>query len=551
MQLRHAAVYAAVLFAFGATASAQEPAMIYGDTLDERALALVESSDSGYCLAGWTRSYGFNAPAFSNILVVKTDPLGVPLWSLVSAGEDDEEATSMVRTADGGYALCGWTQSYGPGIPNANVLVAKLTSAGNLQWAWALGGNADDRAFSIVQTQDSGYALVGYTYTYGPAPYPNLLVMKLKPAGLPQWTKVFWCNPHLGAEEGYSIAETRDGGFAVAGRAEILAVGSFDAYVLKLDPLGNLLWMNYVGGEADDEAYSVVEDVQTNVMAAGWTKSYGTNPGVTADMFVLQCAASGVPIWQSTYGWGVQDEQVLDDRSLVATMDGGSALCGLTRSVGPGTPSPNFLLLKLTPAGGIQWAYSHPSQNYPGLASDVPYPLIQTAAGGYAAAGWTSSFSFLGKEDFHFATFSQNGSREICTDSQLPIRDSFPIDGGRMQDEACDVFWDSLPLVPETVGYHAICDTTVGVKERRPARAQSPRGGLLAEGGRISLELAQSADVDIRVYAADGRRVAVLARGRFEAGVHRLTLPATAPPGVYVVNGRAGSAPVSVKVLKL
>jgi len=551
MQMKHAAVTAAVLCAVAAAALAQQPAMIYGDTLDERALALVESSDSGYCLAGWTRSYGFNAPAFSNILVIKTDPLGVPLWSLVSAGADDEEANSMVRTADGGYALCGWTKSYGPGAPSPNVLVAKLKSAGNLQWAWALGGNADDRAFSIVQTQDSGYALAGYTYTYGPAPYPNLLVMKLKPAGLPQWTRVYWCNPHLGAEEGYSIAETRDGGFAVAGRAEILAAGSFDAYVLKLDPMGNLLWMNFVGGAADDEAYSVAEDVQTNVMAAGWTKSYGTNPGVTADIFALQCAPGGTPIWQATYGWAVQDEQLLDDRSLVATTDGGSALCGLTRSVGPGTPSPNFLLLKLTQTGAIQWAYSHPSQNYPGLASDVPYPLIQTAAGGYAAAGWTNSFGFLGKEDFHFATFSQNGSREICTDSQFPIRDSFPIDGGRMQDEECEFSWDSLLLESENVRYHPICDTAVGVRERRPARAQSPRGALLAADGRISLVLPQAADVDIRMYAADGRRLAVLARGRFEAGVHRLVLPASAAPGVYVVNGRAGGTPVSVKVLKL
>jgi len=551
MQLKHAAVCAAVLLAFAGTAFAQEPAMIYGDTLDERALALVESADSGYCLAGWTRSYGLNAPAFSNILVIKIDSLGIPQWSLVSAGEDDEEANSMVRTADGGYALCGWTQSYGSGIPNANVLVAKLTSAGNLQWAWALGGEADDRAFSIVQTQDSGYALAGYTYTYGPPPYPNLLVMKLNSVGLPLWTRAYWCNPHLGADEGYSIAETRDGGLAVAGRAEVLAAGSFDAYVLKLDSLGNLLWMNYVGGEVDDEAYSVVEDVQANVMAAGWTKSYGTNPGVTADIFVLQCAASGVPIWQATYGWGVRDEQVLDDRSLVATSDGGSALCGLTRSVGPGTPSPNFLLLKLTPVGGVQWAYSHPSQNYPGLASDVPYPLIQTAAGGYAAAGWTSSFSSLGDDDFHFATFSQNGSRVICTDSQLPIRDSFPIDGGRMQDETCDVFWDSLQLESDTVGCYPICDTMVGVKERRPVRAQSPRGALLTGEGRISLVLPRAADVDIRVYAADGRRRAVLAQGRFEAGVHRLLLPASAVPGVYIVSGRAGDVSVSIKVLKL
>ena len=551
MQLRHAAVSAAVLCALAAAASAQQPAMIYGDTLDERALALVEGSSPGYCLAGWTRSYGFNAPAFTNVLVVKTDSLGIPQWSRISVGEDDDEANSMVRTVDRGYALCGWTRSYGPGIPNPNVLVAKLTYAGAPQWAWAMGGAADDRAFSIVRTQDSGYAVVGYTNTYGPPPYPNILVLKLSPMGLPQWVRAYWCSPHLGEDEGYSIVQTADGGYAVAGRAKVLSAGNFDAFVLKLDPAGNVLWMNFVGGDEDDEAYSVAQDLQANVMAAGWTRSYGTNPKVRTDIFVLQCTPSGVPIWQSTYGWATDDEQVLGDRSLVATADGGSALCGPTNSVGPGAPNPNFLLLKLTPAGGIQWAYSHPSQNYPGLGSDVPYALIQDAAGGYAAAGWTNSFGFLGKEDFHFATFSQNGSRVICTDSQLPVRDSCPIDGSKMLGETCTVYWDSLPLEQQSVSYHPICDTSVGVREPRPARAGSPRGALLAASGRISLVLAQAADVDIRMYAADGRRLAVLARGRLEAGVHRLVLPASAAPGVYVVNGRAGDTPVSVKVLKL
>jgi hypothetical protein len=552
MQLRRAAVCAAVLFAFTATAFAQQPAMIYGDTLDERALALVEGPDSGYCLAGWTRSYGYNAPAFTNILVVKTDPLAVPQWALVSVGSDDEEAHSLVRTIDGGYALCGWTASYGPGIPNPNVLVAKLTGGGAVQWAWAMGGMADDRAFSIVQTRDSGYAVVGYTYSYGPPPYPNVLLLKLNPVGQPMWARAYWCNPHVGEDEGYSIVQTVDSGYAVAGRARVLDPGNFDAFVLKLDPLGNVMWMNFVGGSDDDEAYSVAEDVQANVMAAGWTRSYGSSPRVRADIFALQCAPSGVPIWQSTYGWATDDEQVLGDRSLVATTDGGSALCGLTRSVGPGYPRPNWLLLKLTPAGGIQWAYSHPSQSYPGPGSDVPYGLVQTATGGYAAAGWTNSFSFLGGDDFQFATFSPNGSREICTDSQLPIRDSFPVDGGRMADTIFEVDWDSLSLESETVSCHPICDTIlVGVGEPRPARAESRDAVLLAADGRIALVLPQAADLDIRMYAADGRRLAVLARGRLAAGVHRLSLPASAAPGVYVVTGRIGSTPVSVKVLKL
>ncbi|MBM3332488.1 hypothetical protein FJY68_11685 [candidate division WOR-3 bacterium] len=550
MQLRHAAVCAALLSLVAAAASAQQPAMIYGDTLDERALALVEASDSGYCLAGWTRSYGYNAPAFSNILVVKTNPAAVPQWSLVSAGTDDEEANSLARTRDGGYAFCGWTRSYGPGIPSANALVVKLTAAGARQWAWAFGGAADDRAFSVVQTKDSGYALVGYTYTYGPPPYPNIMVVRLNPIGLPMWAKAYWCNPHLGEDEGYSIIQTVDGGYAVAGRAKIRASADFDAFVLKLDPMGNVMWMNFVPGDAADEAYSVAEDQQANVMAAGWTLSYGTNPMVRTDIFVLQCTQSGVPIWQSTYGWAADDEQVLDDRSLVTTFDGGSALCGPTRSVGPGAPNPNLLLLKLTPAGAIQWAHSHPSQNYPGSASDVPYPLIQLAAGGYAAAGWTNSFAFLGGDDFQFASFGPNGSRVICTDSQFPIQDTLRVDGGQMRDTTFMYDWDSLPLQSETVSYHAICDTTVGVGEQ-PDRAASTSGVRLVVDGGISLELAHAAHVDIRLYAIDGQRITVLVHGRLREGVNRLRLPASTAPGVYIVCGRVDSAPVSFKILKL
>jgi len=550
MQLRHAAVSAAVLFVLAAAASAQQPAMIYGDTLDERALALAEAVDSGYCLAGWTRSFGFNAPAFTNILVVRTDYLGVPQWSLMSSGYHDEEANSVIRTMDGGFAFCGWTRSYGMNNPIPNVLVAKVTAAGAQQWAWAMGGVGDDRAFSIVETRDSGYAVVGYTYTYGPPPYPNVLVLRLNPLGLPLWARVYWCNPHMGEDEGYSIVQTMDGGFAVAGRAKVLQPGNFDAFVLKLGPVGNVMWMNFVAGSADDEAYSVAEDLQANVITAGWTLSYGTTPMVKDDILVFQCAPSGVPIWQSTYGWPVDNEQVFGDRSLVATNDGGSALCGLTRSVGPGTPSPNFLLLKLSPAGGILWAYSHPSQNYPGLGSDEPRGLLQTMTGGYAAAGWTNSFAFLGKDDFQLSTFSQNGSREICTDSQLPIRDSCPIDGGQMLDSVYSIESDSFFLEPVTVGYHPICDSVVGIRER-PARARSSRGALLAADGRIAFVLTEAADADVRMYATDGRRLAVLAHGRLAAGVHQLPLPASAGPGVYVVNGRVGDAPVSVKVLKL
>ena len=90
------------------------PAMAYGGQEDERAFALVEATNqTGYVLAGWTKSFGAGVPAFSNVLIVKTDTAGIPLWARVSIGLFDDEAHSMNRTTDGGYAITGWTRSFG------------------------------------------------------------------------------------------------------------------------------------------------------------------------------------------------------------------------------------------------------------------------------------------------------------------------------------------------------------------------------------------------------------------------------------------------------
>ena len=96
------------------------PAVTYGGQSDERAFALVEATNqAGYVLAGWTKSYGAGTPAFSNVLTVKADSFGIPQWARVSIGLFDDEAHSMTQTSDGGYAITGWTRSFGPGFPDS------------------------------------------------------------------------------------------------------------------------------------------------------------------------------------------------------------------------------------------------------------------------------------------------------------------------------------------------------------------------------------------------------------------------------------------------
>ena len=521
------------------------PAMIYGDSLDERATALVEGVNPGYCLAGWSRSYSANGSA--DALMIKTDPLGVPMWSVISSGRNDDEAYSMVRTQDHGYTVTGWTASFGPGIPSRNVFVFKADSAGTQLWGWAYGGPADDEGYSIIETSDRGYAVCGLTRGFGPPPYPNIFVLRLDPGGLPLWFRVYWSLPAHIEDEGYAIAETPDSGLVVVGRAKTVSPALYDPFVLKLGPMGNPQWASTVPGDSgDDEGHSVAVSPAGGILAAGWSTSFSSNPLVTTDLFVAEFTPPGALIWSQCYGWPVGDERVLDDRSLVATLDGGSAVCGPTTSVGPGTPNPNFMVLKLAPGGPPMWCRSHPSPYRPGLLSDVPRPMVELAAGGYAVAGWTNSFPAPANENFHLVTLDASGNRPVCVEPQSPVIVPLPWVQWEFDDSLEMVDFAPMMTGPVEVLFELICQDTTALEEgvRRPVGAF----GLAVRGRWLELALPHEDAVTVTAYAADGRARRVIADRCFSAGRHRLD-PRGLEPGVYLVRAESRSGSTVAKLV--
>ena len=94
------------------------------------------------------------------------DPMGGALaWSRTYGGTSGDAAYSVVQTGDGGYALAGYTWSYGAG--SYDFWLVKIDSAGTLQWSKTYGGAGYDSASSVVQTSDGGYALAGDTGSFG------------------------------------------------------------------------------------------------------------------------------------------------------------------------------------------------------------------------------------------------------------------------------------------------------------------------------------------------------------------------------------------------
>jgi hypothetical protein len=89
----------------------------------------------------------------------------IPGWTKTYGGTDYDYAYAIVQTGDGGYALAGYTYSFGAG--GADFWLVKTDASGNVQWTKTYGGIYGDRTYAMVQTGDGGYALAGYTYSFG------------------------------------------------------------------------------------------------------------------------------------------------------------------------------------------------------------------------------------------------------------------------------------------------------------------------------------------------------------------------------------------------
>ena len=164
----------------------------YGGNWGDAGFTIHQTTDGGYIFAGMTRSFVHDSPgpgwSSSDFLIYKLDTSGNKVWRKNLGGEYYEEAYSVVQTSDGGYAVTGYTDTFTHG--SSDFLVYKLDSNGNKQWRRNYGGTATDAARSIIQTNDGGYAIAGQTLSFVHTPgYWDFLLYKANSNGVKQWRK--------------------------------------------------------------------------------------------------------------------------------------------------------------------------------------------------------------------------------------------------------------------------------------------------------------------------------------------------------------------------
>jgi hypothetical protein len=287
------------------------------------------------------------------------------VWAKTFGGINDDWATSIQQTSDGGYIIGGYTTSFGAG--NIDTLLVKLDGNGSLSWAKTFGGTNDDWATSIQQTSDGGYIIGGSTNSYGTGKIDTLIV-KLDGNGSLSWAKTFG-----GTNDDWatSIQQTSDGGYIIGGCTNSYGTGKIDTLVVKLDGNGSLSWAKTFGGTNDDWATSIQQTSDGGYIIGGYTTSFGAG---NSDFLVIKLGNDGSLSWAKTFG-GTNDDWAT---SIQQTSDGGYIVGGTTYSFMRGTEK-DILLLKLDSNGNLPNANCNNLTVVTNLSVETINPLAKLA----------------------------------------------------------------------------------------------------------------------------------------------------------------------------
>jgi hypothetical protein len=314
--------------------------------------------------------------------ILATEPR-IMEWEQTFGGSGSDTAHTVIQTSDSGYAIVGVTDSFGAG--RRDFWLVKTDALGNMEWNQTYGGSGADSGFSVVETSDGGYALTGITRSYGPGGQ-NAWLVKTDAGGNVEWNQTYGA---ANDDKCYSLAETSDGGYALAGSTRSYGAIGEDFWLIKTNSSGDREWHVKYGGPGDDVARSVMETGDGGYVLGGSTESFGAGDD---DFWLVKVDSTGGHEWNQTYGGPLSDYAF----SVVVTVDGGYALAGRTRSFGTG--GADFWLVKVDSTGGHEW-----NQTYGGAGNDPAHTLIEaslvgTCDGGYVLAGFTLSFGAGGQD---------------------------------------------------------------------------------------------------------------------------------------------------------
>ncbi len=391
------------LIAFQFT-NAQAPTAIwqkcYGGSNDETLSGLpIATSDGGFILLSKSNSNNGivtgNHGGENDAWIIKTNNIGTVQWQRCYGGSGDDEISSIIPTADGGYLLAGDTNSNDGDVSGNHGAsydgwIVKINAVGTILWQKCLGGDSNEYLYTIIPTSDGGYIACGYTSSINNGDVIGNTnnggwVVKINNLGVIQWQKVYSND----CKVIQSILQTADGGYVLCGDLENSSLANYndDVLIIKVNQGGNIQWQNSYGGSNNDRGLNVILTNDGGYMITAISDSndgdvYGNHGNF--DIWVFKISATGVILGQNCYG-GSGDEY----GGTQPTIDGGYLISGWSTSNDGNITGNNgggdVFAIKFSATDIIQW------QKCYGGTGDEFGLLVPLADGTYFAAGRTNS----------------------------------------------------------------------------------------------------------------------------------------------------------------
>ncbi len=328
----------------------------YGGSKDDRGQSLVQTRDGGYALTGYAMSDdgdGSLNNGFHDNWVLKVDALGTIEWEKSFGFSGHDHSYDIIEAKDGGYFFTGFldiTSARADGnTEKASSLTrhgigefwgTKIDAQGAIQWRGYFGGTNNDRAHAVVESEDGGFVMAGFSEsndfdisdTQGSY---DFWMVNVDANGNMLWERSFGGS---GIEIAHDIAKTNDGGYIIAGNTFSTdgdisqAKGESDFWLVKVTDSGSIVWERSYGGSGFDAAQAVISSKDGGYYVVGNSKSADKDASVNFgenDFWMIRTDENGNLVWQKSFG-GTGLDFAFD---IVENTDGSVLVVGETSSI--------------------------------------------------------------------------------------------------------------------------------------------------------------------------------------------------------------------------
>jgi hypothetical protein len=353
----------------------------FGGEYDEYAHSILQTEDNGYILCGHTCTFGSGG---QDVYIVKTDASGTIEWTQTYGGGGEDHGYYISKANNGGFIICAESTSTG----SRTAYIIRIDSNGNVIWENNINANYLSTSRCLVQTEANDIIVCGSTSMTNLGE-TDVLLFKLNESGELIWNKKYGGD---GYDFAYSICETTDGGFVMAGGSSFPEKGNYDIYIIKTDTEGDTVWTRKYGGSIYDAAYSILKSNDGNLFV-------GSSSAITGDMKhrILKLDNNGDTLWTKTYG----EDASSFGMNISLTNDNCLIGCGWSKNLNEQESRLN--LYKTDVNGNLLWFKYFGGDSY-----DIGYDVFEANDLGLVVAGYTQSFG-AGMADMYLIKTDSEG----------------------------------------------------------------------------------------------------------------------------------------------